>query len=100
MGSVIPSIPVINLSASYYLPFPGGHDDVDRAIGVSVAWHRNKLVSIERVVLVAISSVHATTLLEFFLLQVGNLFGTFQCCKDGTIGDVIVWKQLLLYLYT
>jgi hypothetical protein len=28
------------------------------------------------------------------------LLGPFQCSKDGTIGDVIIWKQLLLDLYT
>jgi hypothetical protein len=85
VGSVIPSIPVINLSASNNLAFPGGHDDVNRAIGVSIAGHRNDLVRVERVVLMAISGVHATTLLEFFWVQVGHLLGPFQCCKDGTI---------------
>jgi hypothetical protein len=100
VGSVIPSIPVISLSASNNLSFPGGHDDVNRAIGVSVAGHRNDLVRVERVVLMAISGVHATTLLEFIWVQVRHLLGPFQCCKDGTIGDVIIWKQLLLDLYT
>jgi hypothetical protein len=100
VGSVIPSIPVINLSASNNLAFPGGHDDVNRAIGVSVAGHRNDLVLVECVVLMAISGVHATTLLKFFWVQVGHSLGPFQCCKDGTIGDVLIWKQLLLDLYT
>jgi hypothetical protein len=100
VGSVIPSIPVINLSASNNLAFPGGHDDVNRAIGVSVAGHRNDLVRVEGVVLMAILGLHATTLLEFFWVQVGHLLGPFQCCKDGTIGDVIIWKQLLVDLYT
>jgi hypothetical protein len=100
VGSVIPSIPVISLSASNNLAFPGGHDDVNRPIGISVAGHRNDLVWVERVVLMAISGVHATTLLEFFWVQVGHSLGPFQCCKDSTIGDVIVWKQLLLDLYT
>jgi hypothetical protein len=63
VGSVIPSIPVINLSVSNNLAFPGGHDDVNRAIGASVAGHRNDLVWGERVVLMVISGVHATTLL-------------------------------------
>jgi hypothetical protein len=48
----------------------------------------------------AILGVHATTLLEFFWVQVRHLLGPFQCSKDGTIGDVIIWKQLLLDLYT
>jgi hypothetical protein len=55
VGSVIPSIPVISLSASNNLAFPGGHDDVNQPIGVSVAGHRNDLVRVERVVLMAIS---------------------------------------------
>jgi hypothetical protein len=71
VGSVIPSIPVINLSASNNLAFPGGHDDVNRAIGISVAGHRNDLVRVERVILMAISGVHATTLLEAVLLGTG-----------------------------
>ena len=100
MGSVIPSNPVISLSTSNNLAFPGGHDDVNRPIGVSVAGHRNDLVRVERVVLMAILGVHATTLLEFFWVQVGHLLGPFQCSKDGTIEDVIIWKQLLVDLYT
>jgi hypothetical protein len=100
VGSVIPSIPVINLSVSNNLAFPGGHDDVNRAISISVSGHRNDLVQVERVVLMAILGVHATTLLEFFWVQVRHLLGPFQCCKDGTIGDVIIWKQFLLDLYT
>jgi hypothetical protein len=67
VGSVIPSIPVISLSASNNLVFSGGHDDGNRPIGISVTGHRNDLVRVERVVLMAISGVHATTLLEFFL---------------------------------
>jgi hypothetical protein len=100
VGSIIPSIPVINLSASNNLAFPGGHDDVNQAISVSVTGHRNDLVWVEGVVLMAISGLHATTLLEFFWVKVGHSLGPFQCCKDGTIGDVIVWKQLLVDLYT
>jgi hypothetical protein len=95
VGSVIPSIPVISLSASNNLAFPGGHDDVNQPIGISVAGHRNDLVRVEHAVLMAISGVHATTLLEFFWVQVRHLLGPFQCCKDSTIGDVIIWKQLL-----
>jgi hypothetical protein len=100
VGSVIPSIPVISLSMSNNLAFPGGHDDFNRPIGVSVAGHRNDLFQVEHVVLMAILGVHATTLLEFFWVQVGHSFGPFQCSKDGIIGDVIIWKQLLLDLYT
>jgi hypothetical protein len=100
VGSVIPSIPVINLSASNNLAFPGGHDDVNRAISLSVTGHRNDLVRVEGVVLMAMSGLHATTLLEFFWVKVGHSLGPFQCCKDGTIGDVSIWKQLLVDLYT
>jgi hypothetical protein len=100
VGSVIPSIPVISLSTSNNLAFPGGHDDVNRPIGISVAGHRNDLVRVERVVLMAISGVHATTLLEFFWVQVGHSLGPFQCSKDGTIGHPIIWKQLLVDLST
>jgi hypothetical protein len=100
VGSVIPSIPVISLSTSNNLAFPGGHDDVNRPIGVSVAGHRNDLVRVERVLLMAISGVHATTLLEFFWVQVGHSLGSFQCSKHGTIGHAIIWKQLLVDLYT
>jgi hypothetical protein len=48
----------------------------------------------------AISGVHATTLLKFFWVQVGHSLGPFQCSKDGTIGHIIIWKQLLVDLYT
>jgi hypothetical protein len=96
VGSVIPSIPVINLSASNNLAFPGGH----RAISISVTGHRNDLVWVEGVILMAISGLHATTLLEFFWVKVGHSLGLFQCCKDGTIGDVSIWKQLLVDVYT
>jgi hypothetical protein len=100
VGSVIPSIPVISLTVSNNLALPGGHDDVNQPIGISVAGHRNDLVRVEHVILMAISGVHATTLLEFFWVQVRHSLGPFQCCKDSTIGDVIIWKQLLLDLYT
>jgi hypothetical protein len=82
------------------LAFPGGHDDVNRPISVSVTGHRNDLVQVERVILMVILGVHATTLLEFFWVQVGHSLGPFQCSKDGTIGHAIIWKQLLVDLYT
>jgi hypothetical protein len=67
------------------ISFRAEHDNVNQAIRISVARHRNYLVRVERVVLMAISGVHATTLLEFFWVQVGHSLGPFQCCKDGTI---------------
>jgi hypothetical protein len=57
VGSVIPSIPVISLSASNNLAFPGGHDDVNQPIGISVTGHRNDLVWVEHVMLMAILGV-------------------------------------------
>ena len=52
------------------------------------------------IIFMFIPCVHATTLLKFFWVQVRHLLGTFQCCKDGAGGDVVIWKQPLLDLHT
>jgi hypothetical protein len=61
-----PSNPVISFSASKYLAFSVGHDDINGPISIPLAGYTNKLIGGEYIILMVLLCVLAAALRKFF----------------------------------